>query len=357
MSNAANNGLHNVSMIGNKNVYHVIRTFLDSFAKESPNTAEAYERDIKLFFEVAKNKKDIKELSMDDIKLELPDLTSYQTLLQNSGKYKNSSIRRKIEAVRSLYNFFKASDFDVNPFVFKSLKKLRKDTKNIDIISPDEAKVLKKLALKEKHDGFEKSVLIDLAASTSIRKDAILEVKYEHIVPHPTKQDVFLIDNDELFDKGEMVYKEIHKEMYQRLIALKSDKQKDGDIFTVSYHTLTPMIKRLYKQAGFDTRRDVSWHSLRKTGSMLVDELTNGDMTAITAQGGWSSPEVAYDAYIGKQRKFNMAGVAWFEDIDEEIFDKLTRNEMLVLLKSFGNGFGMQLKRKAQEIVDNRKGR
>lgn len=346
--------LHNVAILNTGMVNGHIISFINNKANRSMNTAEAYDKDIRLFFKLVKNK-NIEQLEIVDVKVKLSDLLDYQTLLKDSNKYKNNTINRMIASVKSLYSFLKANEYDVNPFIFKEVKELSDDTKTIGFISPDEVKYIAELALDEKHNGIQKKALILLAASTSIRKDAVLNIRYGHIIKHENKNNVYVIGSSELFDKGKMVQgKEIHKDIYDMLISFQGNKQHSDLVFDVSPTAIDTMIKRLCIKAGFDPNRNISWHSLRKAGVMWTDEATNGDIIAITAQGGWSSPTVAYKSYIDKKRKVNLAGEGMFENVDETVFDELSRDEMLTLLKGFGNGFGTQLRRKAQELVDGR---
>lgn len=343
------NALQNVTAIGSKNVFRTIRTFLNRYKDESENTAQSYERNIRLFFKIVKNK-EIEDLSVEDLKINLSDVTEYQTLLKQSGKYKNSSITQMVESVRSLYNYLKADEFDVNPMVFKGLKKLTDDRVNVGFLSSDEAKVIADLALYEKHKGVEKRALILLAVSTSIRKDAILKIKYSDIMPHTTKEDMYVIASDELFDKGAMIKdKEIHKNLYDMLLALKNPEQKDDLIFTIAYDSLNSIIKRLCIAAGFDPKRSISFHSLKRAGVHLAFEI--GGLHAAQMQGGHKSSDTT-TRYIS--RESNIVGSVLFEDIEENVFDDLSRDEMIKLLKSFGNGTGLQLRRKAQEIMNER---
>ncbi|MNW55260.1 hypothetical protein D3C74_329080 [compost metagenome] len=151
-----------------------------------------------------------------------------------------------------------------------------------------------------------------------------------------------------------MIYKEIHPYLYNLLLGLKRNDDPNDNIFTLSYGSLNDMIIRLCKKAGLNPQRNLSFHSLRKSGVRLVDEMTNGDKVAIMSQGGWSSFDVGYKSYIGQERKVNLAGIAMFEDINESVFEELTQEEMLGLLKSFGNGFGILLRREAQKIINKR---
>ena len=349
--------LHNVISMNSDSVYSRIMTFINNKSKRGGTTGEEYLRDIKLFFKVMKNK-EIEDLTCEDIEISLPELLEYQNILIDSGKYKNNTINRKFASLKSLYNYLKACKFNVDPMVFEGVDDLPDDTENIGYLSSDEAKLLAELAYRtEKHKPLEKKVLILLAASTSMRKSAILNIRFCNIKKHETKKDVYVIEsngkNTRLFDKSKVVKgKEIHAELYKMILQLKGNRLDTDKIFTIPASTIDLMIKRLCKRAGFDPNRNISFHSLKKAGIKWVREATNGDPVAIQAQGGWSSLAVA-NHYL--EPEANMAGIGMFEKIDKNIFKELTREEMLELLESFGDGLGYRLYRKAKEIIEKRR--
>jgi site-specific recombinase XerD len=344
--------LENVEILRNKSVFENIQTFIRYRSKRSKNTAKAYENDIRLFFKIVKHK-ELERLTPEDLKISLPEAYEYQNVLVDSGEFKNNTVNRKVNVIKSLYFFLKGCEYKVNPFVFKQVKDLPDDTENIDFLTPDEVWLLADLALTEQRDGLKKRALILTAGTTSIRKNAIRKLKLSHFKKSEEKENTYIIETD-FFDKSKLIRKEIHENLYKLIKEAHGNKSEDEIIFDISNTAIDEMMKRLIKKAGFDPKRNISFHSLRKAGVMWVDEFTNGDMVAITAQGNWSSPTVAYNNYINKKRKVNLAGVGMFEYNDDSIFDELTREEMLKLLKSVGNGLGAQLKSKAKEIIDNR---
>jgi len=344
--------IKNVGIIRNQSVFENIQSFLRNYEKRSKNTGIAYENDIRLFFRVLKHK-ELEQLSEEDLKVSLPEIFQYQNLLIESGEYKNSTINRKINTIKSLYSYLKGCEYDVNPFVFKQIKDLPNDTKNIGFLTPDEVWLLADLALQEQRDGLKKRALILTAGTTSIRKSAIRKLKMSHFRKSEDDDHTYIIESD-FFDKSKLIEKRIHEKLYFLIKEAHGDKGEDELIFDISDTAIDDMMKRLIKKAGFDPKRNLSFHSLRKAAIMWVDEFTNGDMVAITAQGDWTSPTVAYTNYINKKRKTNLAGIGMFEDSDNSIYDELTREEMLCLLKSIGNGLGAQLRSKAKEILKNR---
>jgi integrase len=340
---------NNVTRLNQGRVYNHITTFLINTAKKSENTAAKYERDIRRFFKYVCDK-DIEDLEPDDLDVDYIEVIEYQNFL--ADQYKNSTVNNSLTGLISLYRTLKRNKYDVNPENFK-LDELPDDSDRIGFLTPDEAKYLARLAYTERFNGAMKEALILLAASTSLRKTAIRKLRYCDITPSPDgNQDKFIIYSSENRDKGKKVEKEIHRVVYEKLLAFKGDKKDDELIFEINNVGISKMMQRLCSKAGIDPSRRVSFHSLKKAGVQFAKDYTKGDMLAVKNQGGWRSMQMT-TVYLEEQR--NVAGMGMFEEIDDSIYDKLTRDELLALIKGIGNGVGASLRNDAKKIVDGRK--
>lgn len=343
------NALCNVSLINKKSVYSHIITWINENASLSENTANGYERYIRMFFNTIRNGKRLEDLQPEDLDVDLPLMLNYQSLLVKSNEYKNSSINYMINTIRSLYRYLSILEYQVKPNIFKYVKDLPDDTIPIGSLSPDEAFMLSELALKEQRDGLKKKAMILVAATTSIRKDAISRLKMSHIRKNETTENMYIINSDELFDKGKMVCKDLNGEIYKLLVEAHGTKSEEECIFDYSPAGLDQIIKRLCNKAGIDPKRRISFHSLKRVGVQWTYD--NFGLRAAQMQAGHSSPVTTSKSYLKEER--NLA-VNMYNQMDQTIFDELSRDEMLVLLKSFGNGLGSQLRSKANEIIKKR---
>lgn len=347
-----NTASNNVARLKTNNVYSSIRTFLRSKGLSSANTEREYEADIRQFFKFIRNK-EIEELVEADLHVVKSDILDYQVYLSEEKDYQNTTVNRKINTLRSLYEHLKGDDYDVNPYVMK-IKDLPDDTKHIGFLSPDEAWLLADLALKtERENAKMKYALILTAASTSLRKTAILNLCYSDIYP-TNEEDKYVIrcEDKDRMDKGKTIEKQIHKDLYQLLLDIKDTKYNDDKIFHIDNMIISKMMKRLCEKAGLDPRRNISFHSLKKAGVRYADETSGGDIKAIVAQGGWSSPAVYLKHYA--EKPMNIAGMGMFEKTDPDIFKQLTHEECVQLLESVGNGLGQQLRRTARKMIEER---
>ncbi|MFL1672472.1 tyrosine-type recombinase/integrase [Paenibacillus dendritiformis] len=343
----------NVTKINSNRVCNHIISFLNGKKNTSKNTAKAYETDIKQFFLYCKGKT-IEQLEEGDLPVLMSDIYDYRTYLLENKKYTNMSSNRKIKSVRSLYRFFKGNGYDVNPDAF-NIGHLPDDSSAYGILTREEVFCLASLALEsELYNPYMKRALILTAFGTSMREDALLNLTYDDIRASSEDPNLFIIE-PKFLDKGKKIRKEIHPDIYSAILeARERGGRKQSDrIFTIDPKGICYMMKRLVKKAGFDSKRNITFHSLRKAGTEFVNEYTGGDMTAITAQGDWSSPVIPYKHYIKKPT--NLAGTAAFENIDENVFDQLKHEDLLHLVKSLkNNGVGMRLKKEAKNILNKK---
>ncbi|WP_459954249.1 tyrosine-type recombinase/integrase [Paenibacillus pini] len=346
--------LNNVGILNTGTVYNDIKSFINNKSNRSNNTSKSYEKAYRLFFTLIKHK-DLENLEISDIEIDLPELMDYQTILVKSGRYNNNSINQRIAALRSLYNSFKAQkkykDF-VELAIFKEVKNLPKDTKSIGILTGDESLHLAELALTEQRNGLMKKAIILIAVTTSIRKSAIFELKPKHINPDRDREHVYIISSDDLFDKGNIVdFKEIHKDVYDILTLIHGNKSENTPYFYIGMTTFDDTLKRLCVKANIDyKKRRISVHSLRKAGTQFAYEI--GGLRAAQMQAGHSSPTITSLSYIKKEA--NLTGIGLIEKQNNIVFDELTKEEAIALLKSIGNGTGEKLKKEAKKIIESR---
>lgn len=340
----AEKSINNVARLNRNTVYSHIRSFLRDKGVRSINTEKAYEKDIRQFFSYMRNK-EIEELTVEDLNFINSDMRDYRTylyrefVLPNGEKYSNITINRKINAVIALFRVLKRDGYNVDPDVLK-LDDLPDDSKQIGFLTVEEVNHLLILTENEELRAF-----IILALHTSMRKEALLSLTWEQITLKYDEPDFFII---RVMDKNKQDFKEIHTSVHKMLLDLKKDEKY---VFTTPRSTLDYQFKALCKKAGIDPQRKVSIHSLRKAGVDFVKQFT-GDIQAAQNQATHSSPSVTAAIYTQKPK--NLAARILIEQVDENIFDELSKDELLQLVKGFGNGVGYQLRMEAKKIVDKR---
>lgn len=336
-------------------VYQHIKRFLDSKARKSENTAKKFERDIRNFFKFLRNK-ELHELTQEDLKVANSEVLDYQAYL--SSQYKNSIVNNALVGVRSLYKYLKRNDFDVNPDAVV-VDRLPDDTLPTGFLSHEEVKLLSELALTEKRDPIMKKALIDVAYGTSLRANALLSLKYKDIRQDEKDKNKYWIEPRDVEngtvkkDKGKMIKRVIHADAIRPMLEMKEalGLSDDDYVFKISPRNLNYMMDRLCKKAGIDPKRGITFHSLRKAGAMSSSKLSNGNVFVVTAQGNWSNPETVHRHYI--QENENIMGMAAFETFEEDIYEKLTKEQLIELLNSLnGDIYEIKLKRKAKQMIE-----
>lgn len=336
---------HNVAIMPQKSMYSHIQKYLRSLGNKSGNTEAAYENDIRQFFLIMKNK-EIENLTHEDILLSNEDMVQYQTFLcrdyigSRTGKrLKNASISRKIESVISLYKYLFKNRLGVNPEELR-VDKLPDDTETRGILTVEE---VEKMISCSKYEDL--AALMMLALRTGLRKEALLELKWSQIKPIHDKEQMYLITT---IDKGKKVEEEIHQIMYDKLISIKSD---EVFVFITPLSTMDYRFNKLRDTMKFPRERKISFHSIKKAGIEYTLDAT-GNLYLAQRQGNHSSPTTTANSYLRKERNF--MGTALDVCISDDIFDEMTKEELVSLLKNASGGMKHKLKVDAKKIVEGR---
>ncbi|WP_375518336.1 tyrosine-type recombinase/integrase [Paenibacillus medicaginis] len=333
------------------NVYEDIMTFLAQHRMASVNTNLKYERNIRDFFMYIRNK-EIENLSDEDLNIRNADVVKYQAYLQQIG-LSNNTINSYLAAISSLYDFLEVNEYPLKAKTVK-VKQLPDDSKSYGKLSMHEAETMAQLA-KEQVKGQEKSALIRLAYTTSFRKSELLSLEWDDIV-YNAEQNVYIVT---VIGKGQKKHsKPISVDMHNELLKIKEQayytRYNDNKIFHLSKTTVQDMIEALKQQLNISEQRNVAFHSLRNVLANYIKE-TEGDIFKIKQQLGHSVLNTSMK-YIDENNDnyAEYAGIQIENKIDDSIFDELSHEELLGLVKGMGNGVGLQLKVAAKKIVEGR---
>lgn len=317
---------NNVTRVRIKNVYRTINAFLTDI--ESKNTKREYKSDITLFFSVMLGKS-FAELNENDLDFDVEDIIDYKQFLMDKN-YANSTVNRKLNTMKSLYKFFKINRYNVLPEVFDINRLSIKGLDTYDSITYNEALEMIE-RVKKQYKGHEKSLLIELAVKTSIRQNALLNMKWSDISISDKDKDIYLI---EVIDKGEKKDdKPISINFYKRLLSLKGEHNDDAKIFHITVKTARKMIKKLAEDMNI-ADRNIVFHSLKKT--MINWTLDNlGDMKLARIQGNHESEITFLKHYTKYTKDFSkMPSILVEQEIDLSIIENASREELIKALKS-----------------------
>ncbi|ATF13673.1 hypothetical protein A616_17295 [Brevibacillus brevis X23] len=339
--------ISNVTSINVSNVYNAILAYLDDVGSASDKTKASYEYDIKQFFSYIKGKK-INELTEEDIYVTRLQVNDYRNHLQRlvkedgSPKYTNNTINHKIDVMRSLYNELPTYGYQVDKIPFE-LRALPVRVNPIGFLAWEEVNEMA-ARVKKHRDGEEKSVIILLAAQTSIRKDAILHVVWENFkvvdgVPVIT-----------VYDKGNvLIDTSIPEELFEDILGLKKEEAKSSDrVFTIkSLRTLDNMMDALCKEMDISEERNISFHSLKKAGVNQAYIESNNDIKVAQQQAHHADPSVTLKTYLPMTKNYReMASYTMGRGIDLSVLEEISKEEIIDLIMSCSTSVKMEITNK-----------
>lgn len=343
LNNVDMNKESNVVELKVNSVYKDLIVYFKELATFSEKTKLAYERDIKDFFEVFL-KKDIQHLTEKDLSIDKNVLLSFRQSLIDSGKYANSTINRKIRALKSLYDTLSSNGYDINLNIFKKIRELPKKTKSYGVLTPEEAFLMAELALTTEREHKKlKYYLILVAIKTSLRISDLLALKWSDF---KIEDDLVFIDIYEEKTEKE-ARKPLTRAFYEELLSIKHENQEK--VFNVNDGTINSMMKRLREKMNINPNRNIVFHSLRKVGINFVMDVT-GDIKAAAEQGNHSNINTTYNSYIDRTKNYdNMAGVLMDRKLDGSVLENLDKDELLELINKLSFSSKIELYKLAKE--------
>lgn len=319
------------------NVYTDIQTFLGQY--KSINTKKQYTAHIEEYFQFMYSKQ-LNELSKDDIEYVYNDKNEKEELLmKHVDSYKNhlrkkhtnsdSTIMKKLSAIRSLYNYLSINGYKINPNVV-NMKFLKNNPNSYDslpwyLVTPFSEKAL---SLPEvSHAGEELSVFILVSAQTSFRVSALLSLRMRNIkFDHESG-----FYEMSLLDKGDKRRKQpITTEVYERIVALN---KKDKVFEKLKVDWINKAIKKIASTFEELNGKLIVTHSLRKSAP-AYEWKTTKDINAVCEQTGHASREVALKTYTDPSEGYsNRAGIRMFRNVDESVLDHVNKEDIVAYLK------------------------
>ncbi len=327
---------HNVQRLPVSSTYNTIQTWLNRFPSE--NTKKNYTNSITEYF-FYKCGKELNQLHKDDIEYITVDGEKQKLMLSYADEYKqhlkkkysNNTVKNKLSAIRSLFEYLSQNDFDVkyNIFDLKFLEAHPESYDNIPFYLIDD---FAKYALEEEYAGVELCNFILLSAQTSTRVEATLRIKKKDIKFDP-RLDLYLADVIDKGDKKRTV--PIDKEIYEKIKEMTEGYKKDDHIFkTIKQDWINNKIKKIAKNFKELDEKRIVCHSLRHSAAVFEME-TTGNIDRVMQQTGHSSVEVCVKTYASSVINYNdRAGIRMRKKVDEEILDKISKEDILRILKS-----------------------
>jgi integrase len=340
----------NVYSLPINSVYRDFETFFGK--QESKHTQDNYRRAIKFFFSFIKQGKRIEDLTYEDLIFRNADIELYKTHL-----------KKQFESL-STANLYLAALFSLYGFLEKNYEGIFQKTIKVDFfkanqvhhgkLSQYEAEMMAELAKREVH-GQEKYSLIRLAFTTSIRKSALLSLKWSDIKKRPD-DDIYTI---RAVDKGQKVFEvDIVEDLYNELLKIKeckkNQKYNDNNVFHLSNDTVQKMMDTLKEKMGVSPERNITFHSFRSLGAIYAVRVMK-DIRKAQKVLGHKDINLTLDTYGEDADDYrNAPSILMDQKISDDVFYELSKEDLIALIKGQSDGTQMVMKIAAKKMLETR---
>lgn len=330
-----------VTEIYSNEIFSKIMKFLNRRAIDSENTKEAYETDLRQFFRITRDGKELEHLTVDDLQYTLSDIEEYQTYLNVNLNMMGKTVNRKISAIRKMMTRLSIDKIPVDLDAFQVEKLPEHDSETYDYISWSEASAMTNEAMKLHEQGYKNgfkhkwstiAIMIETSVVTSFRLDSILKLTKDNFGFQDGVHIIKVVGKGKKIDK-----KAIKESLYNKIIQLQQEHGQDN-LFPISDSTALRCIKELAEKIGVNDR-NVTVHSLKKCGLSEVYEITGGDFMAVAKQGSHKSFATSQAHYVALSEDMSKApNLLIGEQLDLSKLNNASKEEILEAIRKCGLG-------------------
>ncbi|MBG9776182.1 tyrosine-type recombinase/integrase [Brevibacillus laterosporus] len=328
-------------------VHKAILSILKERRGASKNTATSYQQHIEQFFGYTRRKK-LHELNSEDLVVSRQEVVEYRDYLANlkdengEKRYTKSSVNVKIYAMKSLYDFLKKYDYQVDSSVFKLITLTENDSKPNGFLTWNEMQQII-VKVKNQRNGWEKSLILKLAAQTAIRKNALFNLE---------RTEILLISNEvpviKAYDKkGKLDNKPIPIPIYNELMEFIKVHGKGERVFTIrSQATLNNAIAKACEELQISKDRKITFHSFKK-GSVDTTQKVFKDVKITQQHANHANPSTTLNIYTDSIHDYKMMpSFLLGQEIDLSKLEEMTKEEIINVIQGLDMGIKAEIARK-----------
>lgn len=257
-------------------------------------------------------------------------------------RYSNSSINTKISIVKSLFDFLPNYDYQVNSLVFKLIPLTENNSKPNGFLTWNEMQQII-IKVKNQKNGWEKSIILKLAAQTAIRKNALFNLK---------RAEILLINNEipviKAYDKKEKLdNKPIPIVIYNELMEFIKVHGKGERVFTIrSQATLNNAIAKACDELQISKDRKITFHSFKK-GSVDTTQKVFKDVKITQQHANHANPSTTLNIYTDSIHDYKMMpSFLLGQEIDLSKLEEMSKEEIINVIQGLDIGIKAEIARK-----------
>lgn len=316
-----------------ENLLEIYKYFIEENSRNSENTSKNYNTWVREFFGIVLGK-ELEFVTISDIQgIRNVDVQKYISILLDDGRNKETSVKPKLYSVKSFFKALKKNNIDINPSVLEtSLKGVTEH--HAAMVGIEEVEKFFEHMKCEKEYPTEKYLLSKLLIVTGNRLSATLAMTWGDIVDKIDVETGSAVKVVRVLDKGKKVnLKAISNEFYNELSqGLRNKKDESEKIFTITDSRFRCAVKRFNKKYGTKLKP----HSL-KASAVTLGFIMEKDINKSKQHGSHASIRtteiyVRSEDKLKEQLSFKMDKL--FERVQESEIDKLSKEELLSIVKS-----------------------
>lgn len=322
MMNAKN--IIQFNTVEDKNVWSCMNTFLTRIGQNSENTKITYEKAIRDFFMVMRNK-ELENLVEADLIFTKPQIETYQVNLKQ--EFKGGTVNNRMSALKKAYKKLEDYGFDVRASWFELERYDDHEKESYDPMTYSEVEEAIDLVYWTRK-GEEKSLFIEMAFVTAFRKESLKSITLNDFYQHNGDWVVKTIGKGNKRDD-----KKVSEDLYERVLEFVKDENKSSNdrIFSLTNKTINGMMNLIRKEIDFGERR-ITFHSIKKSSVEETALQTNYDLKAMQAQGNHANISTTLNHYMSKKKIDDMTVIDMHYTPPVEKFEDMSKEELVKML-------------------------
>jgi integrase len=332
-----------VTKLHDDGTYDQIQRFLAKKERRSKETRIAYERDIRKFFKIVREK-ELEYLTKEDFNLNSDILEDYQTHLLETLSAK--TVNRNISAIKELIKYLKGKghlEFSID-YLNLITSEPEKDNR-YGVLSVDEVLQMTDLimTMPRVRDREIKKYLFLFSLDTCARLSECLNLEWDDFRERET--DVIV----NITAKGNKEFRPvISKEFYNELLSIKGDTNK---VFPVSTNAVSDIMIKLREVMNISEKRNVVFHSVRKSGVSFNYRISSDILQAKKAANHSNINTTLL--YIQEEDYGVTGAVSKSKGVTEDLYRNVSHEELLNAIDKLTKSQKLMLNIKIDELIKN----